>query len=90
MSAFKELDPEVVRKALEGQQDLLAPEVKKEEALFRNSQCPCCGAFEHEAVLNVRRPFTPGVPLPNRVLRCSRCHSEFDPYTRLILIAGQG
>jgi len=90
MGAFKELDPEVIWKALEGQEDLLAPEVKKEQALFRNTACPSCGAYELEQVLNAKRPFTPGLPLPNKTLRCMRCQTEFDPYSRLILTVGRG
>jgi hypothetical protein len=89
MGAFKELDPDVVLKLLEGQQDLLTPELKKEEALFRNTSCPTCGARGLEAVINEKRPFNPGVPLPNRFLRCI-CGTDFDPYTRLVLSVGSG
>lgn len=89
MGAFKELDPDVVLKLLEGQQDLLTPELKKEEAFFRNTSCPTCGERGLEAVLNEKRPFSPGVPLPNKFLRC-RCGTEFEPYTRLILSVGSG
>lgn len=85
MSAFKELDPDVARKALEGQQDLLTPEVRKEEAFFRNSSCPNCSAQSLEATINVKKPFSPGAPLPNKILRCLMCRTEFDPYSGLVL-----
>jgi len=85
MGAFKELDPEIVRKALEGQKDVLTSEAKKEEVFLRNSSCPNCGAYEHEVSFNVRRPFTPGFPLPNKVLRCLQCRVQYDPQSRIIL-----
>jgi hypothetical protein len=87
MGAFKEMDPELIRKALEGQQDLLAPEVAKEGAFFRNSTCPSCGGAGLSPTINAKKPFTPGVPLPNKILTCLGCGTEFDPYTRLILRA---
>ena len=90
MGAFKELDPEVIRKALEGQEDVLGSEAKKEQALFRNTSCPNCGAYEHEQVLNAKRPFTPGSPLPNKTLRCMPCQTEWDPFSGIIVSVGQG
>lgn len=84
MGIFKELDPEVVRRALEGQVDILTPMLKKEEAFFRNSACPECRSANHEPFVNAAKPFTEGVALPNRLLRCLECKTEFDPYSRLI------
>lgn len=84
MGAYKELDPDVVRKALEGQQDLLTPEVRKEEAFLRHCTCPNCNTSSFETMVNVRKPFSPGVALPNKILRCMGCRAEFDPYTRFI------
>lgn len=84
MGIFKELDPEVVRKALEGEVDILTPMVKKEEAFFRNQVCPVCDSTSSEAFLNASNPFTAGSPLPNKRLRCLDCKTEFDPYSRLV------
>jgi hypothetical protein len=84
VAAFKEMDPDLIRKALEGQVDVLTPLRKKEEALFRNASCPMCSSKECEEILNAQTPFTEGVPLPNKHLRCSQCRTEFDPYSMLI------
>ena len=87
MPAFREMDPEVIRKALEGQEDVLTPMAKKEEAFFRNTSCPVCGSRNHEEFLNTANPFTAGVPLPNKFLRCLQCQSEFDPHSNLVTLA---
>ncbi len=84
MPAFKELDPEVIRKALEGEADILTPALKKEEAFFRNYPCPRCDSASHETFVNARTPFTAGALLSNKLLRCLECRTEFDPGTGLI------
>jgi hypothetical protein len=84
MPAFRELDPEIIRKALEGHEDVLTPMAKKEDAFFRNTSCPVCGSRNHEVFLNTKNPFTAGVPLPNKLLKCVQCQSEFDPYSNIV------
>lgn len=92
---FRELDPEAVRRLLDARdengkklyEDVLTPLVAKEQAFFRTSACPRCQASALEAVVNAARPFTPGSPLPNKVLRCLMCKTEFDPYTGLVTSA---
>jgi hypothetical protein len=89
---FQEMDPEDVRRLLEEKdekgnplhQDVLAPLVRKEEALFRNSTCPVCGTSGTSPFIDPSRPFLPGSALPNRLLRCTACSAEFDPFTRMI------
>jgi hypothetical protein len=95
MNSFKELDPQEIRKLLEAKDengnllypDVLTPMAKQEEAVFKNSVCPKCGSGATAAILNSSRPFTPGSPLPNRILRCVVCSTEFDPRTGLITLA---
>lgn len=84
MPAFTEMDPDFIRKALEGHTDVLSDAVKKEEAFFRNSTCPACGDRELTAFVNAANPFTVGALLPNKLLRCVKCETEFDPYSRFI------
>lgn len=84
MAAFTELDPELIRKAIAGHVDVLSPEIKKEEAFFRNSLCPVCGSKELSSYVNAVKPFTEGVLLPNKLMRCLTCDTEFEPYTRLV------
>lgn len=90
---FKPMDPNEVWRLLEAtdaagkkiHEDLITPALKKEEAFFRTVSCPSCGGYSHTPFLNPRRPFAPGSVLPNRLLRCLECETEFDPNTRLVL-----
>ena len=84
MGHGKQLSQDEILKLLEGHEDLLTPLVKKEQVFFRNSACPTCGAYSHSQTVNAHRPFTPGSPLPNILLRCLMCQTEFDPNTNLI------
>jgi hypothetical protein len=89
---FRELDPDVVRQMLESKdekgnllyQDVLRGQGEKEAVFFRNSSCPKCRGYNHETFVNPQRPFAPGVALPNKLLRCLSCQTEFDPYTGLV------
>jgi hypothetical protein len=91
-SGFKELDPDLVRKLLDEKdekgnrihEDIITPLVQKEATFFKNTACPSCGSYGVESFTNPSRPFSPGSPLPNKLLRCSACRTEFDPYTRLV------
>lgn len=80
----KFLDPDVARKLMEGHEDILTPMVKKEETFFRHVPCPACGGYDHTATLNAKRPFSPGNPLPNKLLVCA-CGAEFDPNSRILV-----
>jgi hypothetical protein len=85
MGHGKQLTQDEIWKLLEGQEDVLTPLMKKEQAFFRNSSCPACGATSHTQTVNTRRPFSQGSPLPNIILRCLQCQTEFDPNSNLIL-----
>ena len=87
MGHDKPLTQDEIWKLLEGQEDVLTPLVKKEQAFFRNSACPLCGAYSHCQTVNAHRPFTPGSPLPNIILRCLQCQTEFDPNSNLVVVA---
>jgi hypothetical protein len=84
MEHRKPLSQDEIWKLLEGQEDILTPLVKKEQAFFRNCPCPSCGEYSHSQLVNARRPFSEGSPLPNIVLKCLHCRTEFDPNTRLV------
>jgi hypothetical protein len=85
---FREMDPEIVWDLIKNQKDVLTSLVEKEDKHFKNSSCPNCASGNFEAFTNVKRPFSPGSPLPNKLLRCVYCKTEFDPFTRLITKAG--
>ena len=64
-------------------EDVLTSLAAKEAALFNDSPCPKCGSAATPC-LNVHRPFSSGSFLPNKILRCVACGTEFDPWTKLI------
>ena len=81
---FKPLKESEIRELLKGQQNVLTPLIDKEEAFFRASRCPVCGAGGAQPFVDPARPFVVGNPLPNRLLRCNSCQTEFNAYTGLI------
>jgi hypothetical protein len=95
MHSFKALETEEIRAILDSKDeegnplypDVLTPLAKKEEELFKSSPCPKCGVYSSTPILDSRRPFIPSSPLPNRILRCVICSTEFDPRTGLITLA---
>jgi hypothetical protein len=92
MPSFKEMAPEEIQAILEETDesgnrrypDVLTPLVEKEDRHFKSSSCPNCGAGSCIPTLSTRKPFSSDYPLPNKILRCPACSTEFDPYTRLI------
>lgn len=81
---FKPMKPEDVRKALEGQVDILTPTAKQKEALFKTLSCPECGG-EVMPVVNPKKPFKPSDILPNFLGKCKSCGVEFEPYNGMNL-----
>ncbi len=82
--SFKEMDPELIQKLLEGQDNIIAPAIESERTFLKNVSCPGCGGFETEPRVNSKRPFTQGMILSNKILVCLQCDTEFEPYTRVI------
>jgi formate dehydrogenase maturation protein FdhE len=67
--------------------DVLTPMANKETDTFKNVSCPVCGSYGSESFINTSRPFSPSSPLPNKLLRCSSCRTEYDPLTKLVTLA---
>jgi hypothetical protein len=88
MPVFKELDPEVTRKLLEGYEDELTPAVIAQEAFYRQFVCKRCGKkCQKEFVRG--HVFTDSSGLvPRACLRCTTCNCLFDPHSGLILETG--
>lgn len=92
MHRFKEMDPEKIRAILdavdEGGQplhrDILTPLSEKEDRHFKTATCPTCKAGSCTPTLDLLKPFSTDYPLPNRILRCPACGTEFDPYTKFV------
>ena len=95
MHSFKELSHQEILAILNAvdedgnklYQDVLTPLIKNEEELFRGSSCPKCGSAASASVLDIKRPFVSSSPLPNKILRCTICSTEYDPRTGLIHFA---
>ena len=84
MTEFKSLDQDEIWRLLEGHVDVLTPLIQKEQSLFKSTPCPACRSSDVSPFVNPSRPFSPGSPLPNKLLRCTICRAEFDPYSGII------
>lgn len=84
MANFKEMDPDLIHKLMEGHENVIRPAIEKEQAYLGTIACPACGASSLEAQMNPKRPFTKGSILVNKVMICLTCKAEFEPDTRLI------
>jgi len=85
---YNEMDPDIVKELLKDQVDVLTPLVKKEEIFLYNQPCIECGERDIELFINPTKPFSQGSPLPNRLVRCLTCQTEFDPNSGIITKAG--
>jgi len=89
---FQELDPNEVWKLLEAKDEngnplhtnVLSSLIEKEATFFRHSACPCCKKYGCQPFPHPTQPFVEGSLLPNKLLRCANCRTEFDPHTGLI------
>jgi hypothetical protein len=88
MAAFKELDPEVARKAVEGYVDELDSEARSLDQLYASFKCPRgCGALHREN--DTRHAFgDPNILVPRSLLRCRNCGYLIEPHTRMVLESG--
>jgi hypothetical protein len=82
--AFREMDLEQVQKLLEGHENVIAPAIEKEQTFMKSVPCPSCRAYETEARVNPKRPFTQFSILANKLLVCLACGTEFDPFLGII------
>jgi ssDNA-binding Zn-finger/Zn-ribbon topoisomerase 1 len=87
MRVYKEMDPELARRLIEGYQDELTPELKAQDAFYRKFRCPRCkGALKKE--VDARTAFTGDGLIPKALLRCPNCRYLIDPHTNLVVEFG--
>lgn len=79
---FQEMEPEAVRKALEGHVNVLKPALEEHERYFKYLSCHRCGG-EVYAFVNPHQLFKPGSVLPNYLAKCRTCGCEFEPFTKI-------
>lgn len=88
MNTFKELDPEIARKAIEGHQDILTPEADRLEQLYKSKCCPRCLSELHKE-FSARHVFADqSVSVPRALLRCGICSYLLDPHSNLVVEYG--
>jgi hypothetical protein len=86
---FKPMDPELALKAIEGYEDVLAPERTALESFYRQFRCKKCGgACRKEMVKGHVFAEGTGVLNPRAALRCLTCSCLFDPHSGLLLEIG--
>ena len=87
MSVFKEMDPEVARKAIEGYADTLSDESKEFQSLYRSKKCPRCHA-ELQKEFDPQHAFSTGTQVGRALLRCANCRYLEDPFSNMVLETG--
>jgi hypothetical protein len=88
MPTFVEMDQELALKLIEGYENELEPEQKKQEAFYRNCACPRCGGQCEKRFISADHAFGDGSVLPRSGLKCTMCNCLFDPHSNLILEIG--
>ena len=79
------LDPEETLRALEGQKDILTEDYEREVEYLKKLRCPACYGDQFGCRPDTDRPFSPGRLLPNYLVVCRDCGTEFAPYSGVIL-----
>lgn len=79
---FKEMDPDEVRKALEGQTNVIEAEMAKVTSYFSSLQCLYCGGSCRPTTFP-EKLFLEGSILPNFIAECNDCCAQFSPYTKI-------
>lgn len=84
---FKELDPRITAKLLEGHRDVITPLAAEREHFYQSQSCPTCGSTTLEKEGDSRFLFREGEALPRYLLRC-QCGCVFDPHSGILLTIG--
>lgn len=79
---FQEMKPEDVRKALEGQVDVVSSAMEQHRLFFSKLSCPRDGS-DVIAIVNSKKLFRENAVIPNFLAKCKSCGCEFEPYTQI-------
>jgi len=82
---FIPMDPELIAKAIEGHEDILAPEQKKLDTFYRQFVCPHCGGECAKETVRGHAFADRGTPVARSCLRCKQCGLLFDPHSGIII-----
>jgi hypothetical protein len=88
MGVFEEMNPELVRKLIEGHEDVLTPAIVALDAFYATFRCPRCRAplvreFDSRHVFS-----DPAQLAPRALLRCPGCRYLIDPHSNVVLQFG--
>jgi hypothetical protein len=87
MPTYKEMDPVLVLKAIEGYEDVLSGEAQSLDALYRQFRCPRCKC-ELRKEFDPRHAFNADNAVAHALLRCANCRYLIDPHTGLVIEFG--
>lgn len=85
---FKEMDPVLARKAIEGYQNELEPQSRALDAFYRQFRCKRCGSECRKEFVSGHVFSDPDTLVPRACLRCPLCESLFDPHSGLFVELG--
>ena len=87
MGVFREMDPELAWRLIEGYKDELTPAARVQDAFYRQFRCPRCKGTLNKEV-NARTAFSEDSLVPKALLRCPTCSYLVDPHTNLVVESG--
>jgi hypothetical protein len=87
MAIFKEMNPEDVFKALEGQKDILTGAIKERDDFYSTFHCPRCNGDLHKE-FDSKHTFDGKSIVPRALLRCEICKYLIDPHSNLVVETG--
>ena len=89
MPIFKEMDPNLAAKLIEGYENVLDPERRKLEAFYRQFKCPKCKGNMIKHFLSIQHSFgDPDIPVPRSGLKCMACNLTIDPHSGIVVDLG--
>lgn len=87
MGVFKEMNPEIALRLIQGYDDELSSEARVQDAFYRQFRCANCDV-ELQREIDAKTCFRGGSLLPKAILRCALCGYAIDPDTRIIISSG--
>ena len=87
MGVFKEMDPVLVRAAIEGFKDELTPDLEEQDKFYRQFSCPRCKCGLDKE-FDPRVCYTGDGSIAKAILKCGSCDYRIEPHTGMIVTFG--
>lgn len=94
---FQEMDPDLIKKLVAGEEDVITPAIEADQVIYDHARCPVCGGqgadkvtlppkveITNEGPVMVTSPFQSDRVLPVGHARCRECGSEYTPEHQVI------